>query len=98
MKKALFYLPSARNRAATKIKRFASMIENDFPRSDNRLLDSVPYQWFDAAEGWFAEGGATGLERQFLATTADALGADGAVIRWRCDKLAASPTPSSDPR
>jgi hypothetical protein len=37
-----------------------SMIENDFPRRENRLLDAIPHPWFDAAGGWFAEAAGKG--------------------------------------
>ena len=75
-----------------------SMIENDFPPAENRLLASIPYQWFDTADGWFAEAAAPRLGRQFLATAVEELGPDGATIRGSADKLAAAQTSSSDPR
>ncbi len=52
-----------------------SMIENDFQRSDNRLLDSIPYRWFDAADGWFAEGA---LAATGAAVSGDSVGRVGA--------------------
>ena len=75
-----------------------SMIENDFPPAENRLLESIPYPWFAAADGWFLEGAAPRLEQQFLATTAEELGPDGAAIRGSADKLAAAKAPFSEPR
>jgi hypothetical protein len=75
-----------------------SMIENDFPRSDNRLLDSVSYHWFDAADGWFAEGAAPRLEQQFLATLAEELGLDVAAVGRCRDELAKTHADASDPR
>ena len=32
-----------------------AMVENDFPRSGNRLLQRVDYAWFDPADGWLAQ-------------------------------------------
>jgi hypothetical protein len=75
-----------------------SMIENDFPRSDHRLLEAVPYSWFEAADGWFAEGAAPRWEQQFLSTMVDPLGPDGAALRRRRDELTGAHSPSSDPR
>ena len=75
-----------------------SMIENDFQRSDNRLLDCVPYRWFDAADGWFAEGASPRLEQQFLATLAEELGPDGAAVRRGRDELAGAHASAAAPR
>jgi hypothetical protein len=75
-----------------------SMIENDFPRSGNRLLESVSYHWFATADGWFAEGAAPRLEQQFVASLTEELGPDGAAVGHCRDELVGAHAPASDPR
>jgi len=75
-----------------------AMIENDFPRSANRLLQHVDAKWFDAAEGWFSKDRTARLEQQFLQSVAEDLGADGAVLLGQCHELLQSEIPSSDRR
>ena len=64
-----------------------SMIENDFPRSGNRLLEYVDARWFDAAAGWFPQGQSPQFERQLVEDLAQKLGPDGTAIRSRLDAL-----------
>ena len=64
-----------------------SMIENDFPRSGNRLLEYVDARWFDAASGWFSQGESPQFERQVIEELAQKLGPDGEAIRSRLDAL-----------
>ena len=64
-----------------------AMIENDFPRDRNRLLESIPQAWFDAAAGWFARSAGPRLETQFLDEMLAQLAADAAGIRPRLDQL-----------
>ncbi|MCR4413826.1 MAG: hypothetical protein NUV77_15510, partial [Thermoguttaceae bacterium] len=75
-----------------------AMVEHDFPRSRNRLLEAVDAAWFDPAGGWFAHGTNTDLERQFLQAAVDGLGPDGAALAQRCDALVKANSPASDPR
>ncbi|MBI5395466.1 MAG: hypothetical protein HZA91_09250 [Verrucomicrobia bacterium] len=63
-----------------------AMIEHDFPRERNRLLEQVDFSWFEPANGWFAQGAEPKLEKQFLDETIAALGADGAAVRAQRDK------------
>ncbi len=51
-----------------------AMIENDFPRSGNRLLDAVDFDWLEADHGWLAETGPPVLERKLLDRLAGELG------------------------
>jgi len=74
------------------------MIENDFPRSGNRLLEQVAAQWFDAESGWFAQVGSVQLERQFLEDLTKKLGADGEAVRRRLDELVKAQAAPSDAR
>ena len=74
------------------------MIENDFPRSGNRLLESVDASWFDAAAGWFSQGESPQFERQLVEDLAQKLGPDGATIRGRLDALVKAQAASSDIR
>ena len=73
-----------------------SMIENDFPRSGNRLLEYVDARWFDFASGWFSQGEAPQFERQIIEELTQKLGADGDAIRHRLDALVKSQVTSSD--
>ncbi|MGO8748022.1 MAG: hypothetical protein ACLQNE_18770 [Thermoguttaceae bacterium] len=75
-----------------------AMVENDFPRSGNRLLQRVDYAWFDPADGWLAQRREPRYERQLLKSLIDELGADGGVIRRRQEDLTAAAAQVSDPR
>jgi hypothetical protein len=74
-----------------------AMIENDFPRSTHRLLQRIPYRWFDPAGGWLAERGPR-LEQQLLGEMAGELGAEGAAIDRRRRDLSRAPVAPSDAR
>ncbi|MBM4093513.1 MAG: hypothetical protein FJ276_29505, partial [Planctomycetes bacterium] len=73
-----------------------SMIENDFPRSANRLLEHVDARWFEPAAGWFSQGAAPQLERQFIEDLIQKLGPDGTAIRRRLESLVTAQGTSSD--
>ena len=73
-----------------------SMIENDFPRSGNRLLEYVDARWFDIASGWFAQGESPQFERQIIEDMAQKLGSDGEAIRRRLEALLQSQVTTSD--
>ncbi len=73
-----------------------SMIEHDFPRAGNRLLEYADAGWFDCAQGWFAQDGVEQFERPFIAQLVRRLGADGEAIERRLDGLVSAQTPSSD--
>jgi len=75
-----------------------AMIENDFPRSCNRLLEYVDAGWFEAAGGWFSEGRQPVQERQVLERLVKDLGPDAAAVRRKTEELVTAKAPSSDPR
>ncbi len=75
-----------------------AMIENDFPRSSNRLLDEIDAGWFEATTGWFARQESLDFERKFIDSVVGILGSDGAVLGDRCQELAETGVASSDPR
>jgi hypothetical protein len=70
-----------------------SMIEVDFPRANHHLLASVPHNWFDAQNGWFAHDRSHELEQQFLDQVLHQLGKKGHVVKEQRDCLATTATP-----
>lgn len=64
-----------------------AMIEHDFPRSANPLLEAVDAAWFDSSEGWFCEGASPRHEQQFLDQVRAELGAEAARIGRRREEL-----------
>jgi hypothetical protein len=58
-----------------------AMLEQDFPRSRHRLLDTADYAWFEADKGWFAQGDERQLEKALLDRLTGELGADAAALR-----------------
>jgi hypothetical protein len=75
-----------------------AMIENDFPRSRNRLLEAVPFDWFDPVGGWFSQTGRAELEQALLKSLTEAIGADAEPVHRQCAELAAAKVGTSDPR
>jgi hypothetical protein len=75
-----------------------AMIENDFPRSANRLLDAVDSDWFDADHGWLAQTGSPVLERKLLDRLAGELGPAGLTLSHRGEDLARSGAAAGDVR
>lgn len=63
-----------------------AMIEHDFPRERNPLLEQVDFGWFDPAAGWFAQGAEPALEKRFLDESIGALGDEGNALCQRCEK------------
>lgn len=74
-----------------------ALIENDFPRDRHRLLEYVPYGWFEPEQGWFSEKGPE-LIQQLLTGLVDELGTEGDSVRGRRAKLVQAQVPLSDPR
>jgi hypothetical protein len=74
-----------------------AMIENDFPRSRHRLLEQVPFAWFEGPGAWFSQGGVPALEQQFLASVIEQLGLRAGVLARRCEALLKAPGASDAP-
>lgn len=56
-----------------------AMIEHDFPRETNRLLEAIDAAWFESG-GWFDTPTSTRWEQAFLQSVEACLGADGALL------------------
>jgi hypothetical protein len=72
-----------------------AMIEQDFPRATNRLLEAVDAAWFEPG-GWFDTPASTRWEQAFLQSVEASLGADGALLVAARGKLTSAD--ASDPR
>ncbi|MHB8974333.1 MAG: hypothetical protein ACYC3X_01245 [Pirellulaceae bacterium] len=72
------------------------LIEEDFPRSSNRLLEVVDARWFDAVAGWLPQGQTPQFERELVEDLARKLGPDGAAILGRLDALVKAAAPATD--
>ncbi|MGA2617449.1 MAG: hypothetical protein ABSF26_07555 [Thermoguttaceae bacterium] len=75
-----------------------AMIENDFPPSRNRLLEAVPFDWFDPGGGWLSQAGEAKLEQALLKGLAKEVGGNAEAVRRRCDQLALGKIATSDPQ
>jgi hypothetical protein len=71
-------------------------LEEDFPRSRNRLLEVVRFDWFKT-EGWFAEPDAR-FERQLLTRVLDERGQFGRGLREKLKTLDEEDAPATDRR
>jgi hypothetical protein len=72
-----------------------AMIEHDFPRETNRLLEAIDAAWFEPG-GWFDAATSTRLEQEFLQGVEASLGTDGALLAAARGRLAG--VEASDPR
>ncbi len=74
-----------------------ALLEHDFPRTQNQLLDSVSSSWFEPHAGWLANR-CTELEEELISQLATALGDSGQVLRIRLSGLQTQHVDRHDPR
>jgi hypothetical protein len=74
-----------------------TLLEHDFPRGSNQLINTVPYGWFDATSGWFSSE-TTQLECELVAQLAAELDQDGTILRSRMGRLIQQKVADDDQR